>query len=409
MALDPSKGDSVMNLNKNALGVAVAVALLSTSAFAVSPYGNTNQKSSLLIFPLIDISRGKDTLIRITNDHGAYVAIKCYYQATDGKDITIQYRADLSFTLTNTHPAHWWASTGLSTGNAIIGAINTRQFGNMPSNLPAGPDGKVPRGDPEVGEMKCWAVNDAIDEPINFNHLIGSATVFDHDQGTAAEYNAWGFQARPINAKPGNPVGTVDDTGSVRKITMLLNGASLQYDNVPKSNLGQFTPVGPRKDKDHYSAADKGEAHDWTILYLAAGTQDFRQGAAAIITKYAFTFYNQDESRVGGDHVCAASWLEQDLAKLNGATYDLLGTDSAYYRVESYGDKAVCGSAAQVVGMVGVQVHGTFGKADRDLAIQDARPHNIFVRAAPTHGKGSAAGAIHWDTSSGGSDTKMSN
>ncbi len=133
-----------MNLNKKALGVAVAVALLSTSAFAVSPYGNTNQKGSLLVFPLIDISDGKDTLIRITNDYSSDVDIKCYYQSTDRGNYKVKYRADLSFNLTKFQPGHWWASTGRSSGYADKG-FNVRRFGDMPSNGAADKDGYVAR------------------------------------------------------------------------------------------------------------------------------------------------------------------------------------------------------------------------------------------------------------------------
>ena len=399
-----------MNLNKKALGVAVAVALLSTSAFAVSPYGNTNQKSSLLIFPLIDISKGRDTLIRITNDFSSSVSVKCYYQATDDAKIRIKYRADFSFQLTKTHPAHWWASTGQSTGNATIGAINVREFGNMPSNGAAGDNGEVPVGKPEIGEMKCWAVNNGISAPINFNHLIGSATVFDREEGTATEYNAWGFQALPLNDTVRTQVGTVTDTDNGTEVQMKLNGALKQYDKVPNSNLGQFTPVGKRtKDKNNPFAADKDDAEDWTILYLASGTQDFRQGGPAIITKYAFTFYNQDETGYTGEHVCADSWLEKYLKDFWSASYDALGTDSAYYRVESNADKGICGKDAVKVGMVGVQVHGTFGKSGRDVAELKDKQRDLFVRAVPTHGKGATDGAIFWDSGADDNEVKAGN
>lgn len=394
-----------MNLNKKALGVAVAVALLSTSAFAVSPYGNTNQKGSLLVFPLIDISDGKDTLIRITNDYSSDVDIKCYYQSTDRGNYKVKYRADLSFNLTKFQPGHWWASTGRSSGYADKG-FNVRRFGDMPSNGAADKDGYVARGYPEVGELKCWAVNRGLTAPVSWNHLVGSATVFDREAGTATEYNAWVFQALPLNGTPRTQVGTI--VGS--EVTMRLNGQSGQYDFMPRTNIGQFSPVGLRRGDHHPSAADREFAYDWTKLYIAAGHQDFRQGAAAIVTKYGFTFWNQDESGFTGEHLCGDSWLELDLKKLWSATYEALGTDSAYYRVESFADRNICGNspAPEVVGMVGVQVHGTYGKSGRDVAeSRDAR--NIFVRAVPTHGRGSIAGSIEWDAGSDSDEVKAGN
>ncbi len=56
--------------------------------------------------------------------------------------------------------------------------------------------------------------------------------------------------------------------------------------------------------------------------------------------------------------------------------------------------------------MVGVQVHGTYGKSGWDDAAQGRDARNIFVRAVPTHGRGSIAGKIEWDAGSDSDEVK---
>src|SRR5712691_3632271 len=67
------------------LGMAVvaAVGLLSTSAFALTVFGNNSQKGSLLIYPSIRFDNFGDTLITLTNDSALPVLVKCYYATSD--------------------------------------------------------------------------------------------------------------------------------------------------------------------------------------------------------------------------------------------------------------------------------------------------------------------------------------
>lgn len=374
-----------MKLTMKALFLPVALGLFSATAFAVSPYGNTSQKGSLLIFPLIDITDGRDTLIRIANDHNRSVTIKCYYQATDPANYRIKYRNDFSFDLTKTQPAHWWASTGRSTGAARTGFI-VRPFGILTQAGPAAADGTVQAKSVQRGELKCWAMSDDLQTPILHNHLIGTAAVFDPWSGQAFEYNASSFQALPLDSTPGTPVGQVNIADRYGKL--ILNGTPGNYDQMSRMVVGNFTPVG----KDF-----EGIGTHWTKIYLTGGKQALGQGNPAVVTKYAFTFYNQDETQYTGEHVCGDSWLEKRLGDFFSASYSALNTDSAYFRIESIADTRICGDDAEAVGILGVQVHGI---AKTGLPVDGGTApvsEDIFVHATPLHGRGSISGEIGFD------------
>jgi hypothetical protein len=371
-----------MNLNKKALGVAVAVALLSTSAFAVSPYGNTSQKGSLLVFPLIDTSDGKDTLIRITNDYSRAVSLKCYYLATDASDYKKKYRGDFTIELSKTHPQAFWAKSGRSEGSTRYG-LNLRPFTKL---VPAGPDGASGIFDPvkvNKGELKCWAMDAEFINAVRHNHLVGTATIVDYKAGSATEYNAWSFQGLPLDG----PNGATLSAATPGKL--VLDGTSGNYDKVPKFAVGMFTPWGSKLDNEQITDLQISGGENWAKLYLASGTQDFSQSAKPIITKYAFTFFNQDENQLTMEHTCADSWVERDLSVFYSASAEAVGTYSAYYRVESNADDYVCPGSV-VVGMMGVQVQGV--QTGQHGGVDDNGQR--FVRAVATQGRGSTEGRI---------------
>jgi hypothetical protein len=161
--------------------------------------------------------------------------------------------------------------------------------------------------------------------------------------------------------------------------------------------IGNFTPVGNVLD---------GIGTHWTKLYLSGGRQDLRQGRGAVVTKYAFTFWNQDESQYSGEHVCGDSWIDKWLGDFYSATDSALKTDSAYYRVESIGDKYVCGDDAEAVGMLGVQVHGVARLGPPVEGSTTPVSEDILVHGAPIQGRGSIAGEISFDLDADPSEVK---
>jgi hypothetical protein len=358
-----------MMINKAAIwGTSLSVALLSTSAFAVAPIGNTTQKGSLLIFPRIDVSYDKDTIIRITNDYSKPVQLKCYFMDID------KNKVDFEFKLTMNQP--FWFSA---------------KYGN--GTLPVQPFPTF--GDHDTGELKCWAVSSNGANQISWNHLVGSATIYDYS-GQAAEYNAWGFQAlAPEGSIVGHP-GRLD-----------LDGVS--YDKCPRTLIGQFTPTA------YDNAIQYG---DWirgsTVqLSVASCTQDLRQDYEYITTKLQFDVWNEEEVKFTGAHECSDSWHEvylneEDIMTAGkNFTAETLKTDSAYYRVkgmkskvcddkvffkyDKWGNKIPIIVPTRDVGLTGVQVSEVDGS---------------YVSATTLHGRGKFAGSILWDTAPAGEDDK---
>src|SRR5437667_2155944 len=186
-------------MNRKTLGLGIAavaaVGMLSTSAFALTVFGNNSQKGSLLIYPRILALPGADTLITLTNDSALPVLLKCYYATSDpvptpNTSTAAQLRGlkhflDFTINLTHNQPIAWWASTGRAYSDSQrFGGFVAPPFGVWP-------DGAANRFH---GELKCWAVTDDGANQKNHNHLFGTASIFVFN-GQAAEYTAWAFQA----------------------------------------------------------------------------------------------------------------------------------------------------------------------------------------------------------------------
>jgi hypothetical protein len=194
-------------INKITLwGVSLSVALVGAWAgSAAAPVGNTTQKGSLLIFPRVDVSPGRTTIIRITNAVSAVVDVKCYFMDVEKNKVDFQVR------FTENQP--FWFDVGSGKGTKTVQGFPTQ-------------------GGHSTGELKCWAVNDNGTRQISWNHLVGSATVFDFENSAAYEYNAWAFQAmHPQGDTVGSEQGRLKPDG-------------VDYDLCPKRLIGNFAPVG---------------------------------------------------------------------------------------------------------------------------------------------------------------------
>jgi hypothetical protein len=91
------------------LGLIIAAALFSGPAFSAQNVGNTSQKGSLLIFPLIDVrpQDKKTTIVEISNDHNfSSVAVNCNYINQQ------KGRVDFHFFLTPKATVTWDVLTG---------------------------------------------------------------------------------------------------------------------------------------------------------------------------------------------------------------------------------------------------------------------------------------------------------
>jgi len=274
---------------------------------------NTSQKGSVLIFSKIDITEVdggpiRDTIVAISNDYFEDVQVKCYWV---DKFQNIQ---DFMFKVTANQPAWFSAKTGLNNFDAI--PIEVVPF--------AGP----------VGELKCWAVDAAGANQINFNHLYGTATVFDFNNASAYEYNSWNFQAR--TGVRGDPVGVAGN--------ILLDGVA--YDACPQYLLFNFPAVG----------ADFGFFNN-VDLTLVPCKQDLRQDRKPTFTKAKFDIWNENETKYTGAYQCIKCWFESYLDKIQvGAkkfTFTELHTTMGRFRVQGVAS-TVCTPVALASPLVGV-------------------------------------------------------
>jgi hypothetical protein len=304
-----------------AAGAALTAAIAATGASA--QVANTSQKGSLLMYARIDVRSGYDTIVRITNDNNKSVDVKCYYM-NERKG-----RRDFGFTLTKKQPAWWSVANGEGTFN----------IPNFPNNSePLLPTyGAAWRTD--VGELICWAVSKSGHNQINFNHLFGSATVYNYSSGEAFEYNSWNFKARTGTA--GQAVGTAG--------TINLNGTD--YDYCPGYLIAGFTPAG--------GAVPVGPTvatNDDNWLSVIACNQDLKQDYKFHFTKLEFTVWNEEESKFTGAYECSDGYHFFALTTTDVSpeyfTYDVLGTGSAFFQVRGVASARCAGS--ENAGLVGV-------------------------------------------------------
>ncbi len=347
------------------IGVAAAgaLAMMSSSAFAATMMANNSNKGSVLVFPRLIVFSAWDTLITIVNDSATDVQVKCYYRTSEPlptplsskTDVSqIKHTMDFTLTLTRNQPVTWSVGTGLVLGGGRQIAQPFVPF----------PDGSTR----QTGELKCFAVGTDANgnvRQINFNQLFGTAAVINAG-GNAFEYNAWAFQALGGTAAQGQPVGTAG--------TLNLDGSLAGYDLCPNILVADFQPGG-----QPIPAAPPvfpgGPASTW--ISIAACNQDLTQRAQPYITKYTYTFWNQDEFSRTGTHECGDSYYEQYFGATANATPDAtavstvpgggimamplaqfssLGTPTAYMRIESVADPFVCAGAVHF-GMLGVILH----------------------------------------------------
>ena len=289
------------SLSKWSLSTSIAltaVGLLATSALAAQNVANTAQKGSLLIFPLIDVRAGTNTIIRIANDANAAVDVKCYYVNQT------KFRNDFAFKLTKKQAVTWDAVNGISD-----------PFGNLqPFPTALGPVVTGPyAGNPLLGELICFAVNAAGSAQISHNHLSGTATVV---SGPGAyEYNSWNFTARGV--PQGRPVGIPG--------RLDLTGADHAYDACPLYNIVHFSPTRLN-----------GVLNDQRIG-VSTCAQDLRQDFTPHFTKLQVNFWNAHEVKFTGAWECSNSTDSFLLSELDvlpqNASRRILGTSTAHAQI----------------------------------------------------------------------------
>ncbi|MGE3840166.1 MAG: hypothetical protein AB7I50_01130 [Vicinamibacterales bacterium] len=305
------------------VGIALALA---SGASAAPNVTNVTQKGSLLVWPDIRVDGTWSTLVRVENDGSADVDVLCYWM--DGN----KNRVDFIFPLTKNQAV--WFDAGSGRG--------TLQVNRFPQSAANGftAANKHPFFAPGFGAyskglLACWAIDGGAQNQVKWNHLSGTATVYNPNTPVAYEYNAFAFYV---------PSGI--DTYPVGSIPGNLNLNGLEYDACPLYLIGQFTP----RNAPLVNSAPVVRSNR---LVVSGCELDLKQDWVPVWTKLQFDVWNGEEVKFTGAFECANSWHETEFTlgtqSQPGVAYAFydgidsaaqvfdganLGTYSARYRVQ---------------------------------------------------------------------------
>ena len=310
-----------------------AMLAMTTSAYAAPFVTQVTQKGSLLIFPDIRIDGTYNTIVRLSNDGSRAIDVKCIWM--DGN----KNRTDFVISLSKNQTIWFDAKEG----------DGTLRINPMPRGPASGFDNPfLPGGAGPYykGMLACFAVSKTEEDQVKWNHLHGTATVFEPSRSTAYEYNAYAFYAPAGNDQ--EPVGTAG--------TLELNG--FQYDACPLYMTGALTPT-------EYALASK---HDPTLKWfgvnrnriaVASCALNLNQDWTPVYTKLQFDVWDSNETKLTGAYDCADSWHEVVLPDVQAAsqvfTKSTVGTDAARYRVQGVKSDRCKPYDAQAVGVLVVE------------------------------------------------------
>jgi hypothetical protein len=249
-------------------------------ASAAQNVANTNQKGSLIVFPKIDVSDGRDTLVRIGNDFNSAVRVQCFWQNS------LLYNQPFDFILPANEIGWIMAKSGLAQSRLYLSsaAFPVTDFVNGVVDYHA-----------HTGELKCFAVDMDSGVPISFNHLYGSAEIWNgHDCVSVYGYNAWSFTAEGLPR--GVPIGMPGQLN--------LTGVNGAYDACPQFLISEFTsaPIG---------------SGFGTQLTLVPCQQDLRQDGTPVATKAQFEVWDMNGMKTGDAYKCVSKFFDgflQDIA-----------------------------------------------------------------------------------------------
>jgi hypothetical protein len=347
---------------KKALFLAIGLLFGIASVVAAQPVAstgnvaNTSQQGSVLVFPNIDVSSSKDTLITISNGNSVAVNIECVW-IPQGWPTLVPYQ-DFQITLTPNQPFAFEAGYG-------VGGIIP-----FPTNYST------------VGELKCWATDGNFANQINFNFLSGSAKVIDFSAYTAYEYNAWIFKA--LAGTTGATVGTAG--------TIALDGVS--YQACPQYFLGNFFGSG----------SDYGFIKD-TSITLVPCKQDLREEKTPVVTKAQFTVWGANENGYSGAVQCVTNWFEGSLGSIiNGNQFTSCSLHGAAARFRVTGVASQVCATSQATPLIGLLVEDLSFNYNLTPTVGSTKSQSLggsgcALTASPGFGAGiDATGWIKWDT-----------
>jgi hypothetical protein len=287
-----------------ACGVCATV-LLPQAAQAAQDRVSATEKGSVFIFSKVEVryeSSGEiiaDTFLQLTNDNNEPVDVQMYFvngddpvyseddPSTPGDESCELEQPgwnwiDNRISLTANQPTYWSAATGLGSNIAL-----------SPWQVldPEGPGREFEGVDGTYyairGFIVGWAV-DADNNEIQFDHLAGTATLINYNQGSAWEYNAWSFQGLSV---------TGDGEINLDGVEYAPAYALLLY-NFFADELALEVEASAVEVIDVYS-----------FLTLHAVSADLRQETEGpVLTKAHMDVWNQNEVKFSGAYRCIECW-----------------------------------------------------------------------------------------------------
>lgn len=373
------------------LATATTIAAFSAagSAFAAQNVANTSQKGSLLIWPLINVDHPTgeawDTVVEISNDANASIHVECEYINEE------KGRVNFDFELTAKATASWDVYT--QSGDHV-----------NPPTFPANAGTPAWVGNPNRGELVCFATNDGRQFQVAWNELIGSATVLNTGDADALQqrqgfkYNAWSFTARCSPSTAGCPsTGLAPDNNTVaqgKPGTLTLNGANGagDYDACPLYNIANFMPNGASL--GNLTTLDND-------LSVVSCHQDLRERYNIHATKLEFTVWNSNEVSFTGAYACVDSVATVPLGtadqpnpptvvQASNFDFSTVATPNARLQVQGLPRTPPCPFPTEATGLLGVlassvSIAGSGGE-DQELG-------------NTTQGAGYTQGYVQWDVS----------
>lgn len=291
-----------------------------TVASAGNTIANTNQKGSLLMFPLIKVcpEGGTDTLIAVGNDQSYAVNVNGYW--INGYD---QSTESFNFRIMQNQTVWFRASTGAN----AMDTGDEDDYGTIDEPVSI----TVPPFMGTKGALVLFAVDAGGNSQIRFNHLYGNAVVMDFSdsggEGSAFGYNSWNFAVRS-NAAENASVGT---PGMIK-----LDGND--YDASPQYLVFNFPAV------DAYGIFQNVD------LALLATKLDVRTTDSyqdLVFTKATFSIWNDNLVKYNGVYQCMGNTLEKtlDTMQANPQRFALGSLQSTFGRFRVQGmpaDPTIC-------------------------------------------------------------------
>ncbi|MGD9763801.1 MAG: hypothetical protein AB7V27_08825 [Candidatus Binatia bacterium] len=215
------------------------------------------EPGSLLLFPLISVEAGVDTLVRLTNAGDSELPVRCAYVDGSGNR---HATASFLITLTPRQPIAWLAGQGAPAlpvdGVNHVGIDGSVNSGSIPP---------VPVS-PFSGTLRCVAA-EPDGTPTASDTLLGNATLQRAAPGgDSAAYTAIGFRA----------TGTSADTPDV----LVLGSPQAEYDACPEHVFLQPFLDGARINLGSEGAIARATA---TTVVLATCSSAPNGGAAATV------------------------------------------------------------------------------------------------------------------------------